>query len=78
MAKLASGKNRIEALWEQTRPVWEEARDALDSAGWGEAVKATVEEAARAIREGRQPVGEHEQRGVEGWFAASTKSWAEG
>lgn len=50
LAKLASGENRIEALREQTRPVWVQARGALDSAGWGEAVKAAVEEAARAIR----------------------------
>jgi len=50
LAKLASGENRIEALREQTRPVWVQARGALDSTGWGEAVKAAVEEAARAIR----------------------------
>ena len=51
LAKLASsGENCIEALREQTRPVWVQARGALDSAGWGEAVKAAVEEAARAIR----------------------------
>ena len=78
LAKLASGENRIEALREQTRPVWKEARGALDSAGLDEAVKAAVEEAARAIREGRQPDGQHEQRVVEGWIATSTQAMGRG
>lgn len=71
LAKLASDEGFIEALRAQTRPVRDEARGGLDSTGWGEAVKAAVEEAARAIREGRQPDGEREQDVVKAWISAS-------
>lgn len=77
LAQLASDESFVQALQEQTRPVREMAGGKLDPAGWNEAVKAAFAEGVRAIREGRPPTGEREQRVVESWIEASARAMSE-
>jgi DNA-binding transcriptional MerR regulator len=74
LAELASDETFVEALREQMEPVWETAERNLDSAGWSGAVWAALDEAARAVREGRPPTGEPEQRVVADWVEASARA----
>jgi DNA-binding transcriptional MerR regulator len=74
LAQLASDETFVEALREQTKPVWEAAEGSFDSGSWNEAVRAALEEAARAVREGRPPTGERERAVVEGWIHGSARA----
>jgi hypothetical protein len=74
LPRLASDDTFVEAIREQTKPVWEAAEGNLDSAGWSGAVRSAIDEAARAVREGRPPTGEREQRVVAGWIEASARA----
>lgn len=74
LARLASDETFVEAIRKQTKPVWEAAEGNLDSAGWSGAVRAAFDEAAGAVREGRPPTGEREQRVVAGWIEASARA----
>ncbi|WP_166395126.1 MerR family transcriptional regulator [Rubrobacter marinus] len=74
LARLASDDTFVEAIRKQTKPVWEAAEGSLDSAGWSGAVRGAIDEAARAVREGRPPTGEREQRVVAGWVEASARA----
>jgi DNA-binding transcriptional MerR regulator len=78
LAELASDESFVEAIRAQTRPVWEEAADVFDPDGWSEAAKFGVDEAVRAVREGRSPSGEREQRVVAEWVAASARAMGRG
>jgi DNA-binding transcriptional MerR regulator len=74
LAELASDESFVEALRDQIKPVSEAAGDDFDSAGWNEAVKAAFDEGVRAVREGRSPTGEYEQRVVADWIEASARA----
>jgi hypothetical protein len=74
LARLASDETFVEALQEQTRPVWEAAGGSFDPAGWSAATKAAFDGAARSVREGRPPTGDHEQGVVAGWVEASARA----
>lgn len=74
LAQLASDDTFVEALREQVEPVWETAEENFDPSGWSAAVKAAFDEGVRAVREGRSPPGEHEQRVVAEWVEASARA----
>lgn len=74
LARLASDDTFVEAIRRQTEPVWEAADGNLDPAGWSGAVRSAIDEAASAVREGRPPTGEREQRVVADWVEASARA----
>ncbi len=74
LAGLASDERFIEKIREQTRPFWEASEGRFDRAGWEEATGEAVREALAAVREGRSPSGEREQRVVEGWLEAQARA----
>lgn len=74
LARLASDETFVEAVREQTKPVWEAAKGNLDSAAWSRAVRAAIDEAAKAVREGRPPTGEREQAVVADWIEVSARA----
>ncbi len=78
LARIASDQTFVEAIRAQTKPVWEAAGGNLDSAGWSGAMRTAMEEAAGAVREGRPPTGEREQRAVAGWISASARATGRG
>src|SRR3712207_2004793 len=66
LSELASDEGLIRTLREQTGPFWKQAEGSFDPADWNEAMGEVFRGAAEAVREGRQPTGEREQRVVEG------------
>lgn len=74
LARLASEESFIEALREQTKPVWEAAEGNLDSSGWNRATRTALDEATKFVREEHVPTGKYEQRVVADWIEASARA----
>ena len=64
LSELASDKDFIQKLRDQTAPFWEAAAGNFDRAAFQGATNAALREAKKAVREGRPPTGEREQRVV--------------
>lgn len=74
LSNLASDDGFIQKLREQTEPFWEAAGGSLDQAEFSKATNRALREAAEAVREGRPPTGEREQRVVEGLIDANARA----
>ncbi len=74
LSELASDEGFIRTLREQTGPFWKQAEGSFDPADWNEAVGEALREAGEAVREGRPPTGEREQRVVEGLVGAHARA----
>ena len=72
--ELASDDSFIRKLRAQTEPFWEAAGGSLDQAEFAEKTNRAYREAAEAVREGRPPTGEREQRVVEGLIEANARA----
>ena len=74
LSGLASDDGFIQKLREQTGPFWEAAGGSLDRAELLRATNEALREAAEAVREGRPPTGEREQRVVQGMIDANARA----
>ena len=74
LSELASDDEFIRTLREQAGPFWEQAEGSFDPADWNEAMGGAFREAGEAVREGRPPTGEREQRVVEGLIGAHARA----
>jgi hypothetical protein len=74
LSELASDDSFIRKLRAQTEPFWEAAGGSLDQAEFAEKTNRAYREAAEAVREGRPPTGEREQRVVEGLIEANARA----
>lgn len=73
LAELVSDEGFREAVEKQARPFWETVED-FDLAVWQEAGGEAMQEAVSAVREGRSPRGEREQRVVERYLEACAEA----
>jgi DNA-binding transcriptional MerR regulator len=74
LSELASDESFIQKLRAQTEPFWEAAGGSLDRAEFAETTNMAYREAAEAVREGRPPTGEREQRVLEGLVHANARA----
>ena len=74
LAELVSDEGFAEAVEKQARPFWESVEGDFDFAAWNEAGGAAMREAILAVREGRSPRGEREQRVVERYLGACARA----
>ncbi len=74
LSELASDDEFIRTLREQAGPFWEQAEGSFDPADWNDATGRAFREAGEAVREGRPPTGEREQRVVEGLIGAHDRA----
>lgn len=72
LARLASDEDFIKKVREQTRPFWDEERPGL--AELREVTEGAIGEAVTAIKEGRPPTGEREQRVIRNWVEANART----
>jgi DNA-binding transcriptional MerR regulator len=74
LSELAADEGFIRTLREQTGPFWKQAEGNFDLADWNETIGGAVREAGEAVREGRPPTGEREQRVVEDLVGAHARA----
>ncbi|HEX8218916.1 MAG TPA: MerR family transcriptional regulator [Chloroflexia bacterium] len=74
LAALMSGEDFLSAVREQSRPFWEAVEGNFDMEAW-QATQAEIFQAAmQAVRDGRSPEGEDEQRLVEEWLGLHARA----
>ena len=76
LAQIVSDEGFWKRLRQQSRPFWEAAEGRFDPEEWRAVWGETMQEASAAVREGRSPDGEREQRVVSRWVEAH--AWAIG
>ena len=74
LAELVSDEGFAEAVEKQARPFWESVDGDFDLAAWNEAAGEAMREAISAVREGRSPRGELEQKVVERYLEACAQA----
>ncbi len=74
LSELAADEGFIRTLREQTGPFWKQAEGNFDPADWNETIGGAFREAGEAVREGRPPTGEREQRVVEDLVGAHARA----
>ena len=74
LAELVSDDGFARAVEGQARPFWESVEGEFDLAAWNEAADGAMRGAISAVREGRSPRGEREQRVVERYLEACARA----
>ena len=74
LSELAADDGFIRTLREQTGPFWKQAEGSFDPVDWHETIGGAFREAGEAVREGRPPTGEREQRVVEALVGAHARA----
>ena len=74
LAELVSDEGFARAVEGQARPFWESVQGDFDLAAWNEAAGEAMRGAISAVREGRSPRGEREQRVVERYLEACARA----
>jgi DNA-binding transcriptional MerR regulator len=74
LAEIVSDEGYWERLREQSRPFWEAAEGSFDPDEWQAVWGETMQEAVAAVREGRSPDGEREQRVVSRWVEGHARA----
>ena len=74
LAELVSDEGFAKAVGKQARPFWESVNGDFDLAVWKESGGRAMREAISAVREGRTPRGESEQRVVERYLDACARA----
>ena len=74
LAEFGSDEGFARAVEKQSRPFWEAVDGDFDFAAWNEAGGEAMQEAILAVREGRSPRGEREQRVVGRYLEACARA----
>ena len=74
LAEIVSDAGYWERLREQSRPFWEAADGRFDPDEWKAIWGEIMQKATAAVREGRSPDGEYEQRVVNRWVEAHARA----